>query len=422
MIDNQYLVYKQIDLLEDLFDEIIVVSNNNELYKNKNVKVVQDIIKKKSPLIGLHAGLSSSSNELNYLIACDMPNIDINYLNYIMRIKESKEVYAVKQNNHYEPFNAFYNKSILNKLESFTKDNLKFQDFIETLNSYDIRDITDFKNDMFYNVNTPEDLQILQGKENTYEIIEIEKEFMEKTYIVDDYVIKEFPISLFINDEKYVTLLITPTNIKELIVGYMKSEKIIESYNEIEKLSIHKSEFKVHVKLNHEIEVHSGNRDRLLTSGCGVGTKFHEDLDNLMINSIISNFKLDKQTILDATEELNNKSGLFKLTGGVHSCLYFYNDTQVYMEDIGRHNAVDKVIGYIELNNVDTTNSYIFSSGRISSDMLIKCAISGIPFVLSRSAPTSLGVSLADKFGITLIGFVRGNKFNVYTNKSRVAR
>ncbi|MDC0559043.1 formate dehydrogenase accessory sulfurtransferase FdhD [Candidatus Izimaplasma bacterium] len=421
-VDNEYLIYKTINQLNELFNEVIVVSNNVTFYKDSPCKVVQDIIPKKSPLVGLHAGLTYSSNEYNYLIACDMPNISIDYINYCYSLLNNEDAYVPKIGKYYEPFQGFYNRNIVQKLESFISKNLKFQDFINSIKHVVIKTNEFMTVELFKNINTEQDLNSLDFESGTIEELTIHKynDFNDKE--VNDYIITEYPITLFINNEKYVTMLITPTQIKELILGYMKSEKLIESIDDVKSVNINMTENRADVTTHNDINHDNYSKDKLLASGCGVGTRFHDDIDNIVLESVLSSYHISYDEIINASKELNNASGLFKLTGGVHSCLLFTKGDQYYFEDIGRHNAVDKAVGYVLINKLNTNSSYIISSGRISSDMLIKCAISKIPVVISRSAPTSLAVKLADKMGITLIGFVRGNKFNVYSNKERVIR
>ena len=110
-INNQYLVYNQIEMLKPLFNEIVVVSNNEEFYIDKDVVVVKDIIQKKSPLIGLHAGLTYSSNQINYLIACDMPHIDTDFITYLINGYTSQDALLAKTNGYYEPFNKHFKSS-----------------------------------------------------------------------------------------------------------------------------------------------------------------------------------------------------------------------------------------------------------------------------------------------------------------------
>ena len=423
LINNEYLVHKQIKILKEIFEEVIVVTKNNDFYKDLDVITVQDILDYNSPLVGLHSGLSHSSNEYNLLIACDMPNISKEYiLSVVSQVKASK-VYVSKKNEFYEPFYGIYSKDLIEKIEKFIINSRKFQDFIDSSKYEILNNDKRFDDlDLFRNLNTPLDIYQLENKDNTFTEFSIEKHNDIKIKKTNDYIINEYPITVFVNDIKYVTLLITPKHIKELIFGYLKSEQVINTYQDIKDYTIDKDNNRASISLNYDVDFSSINKDKVLTSGCGVGTKFHEDIDNVILDSITSDFTVSYSEILEASHELNNKSGLFKLTGGVHSCLYFYDSKNVYFEDIGRHNAVDKVVGFVLLHEINTTNSFMISSGRISSDMLLKCAVSNIPIVLSRSAPTSLAVELADKFGITLIGFVRGTKFNVYTHKYRVRR
>lgn len=417
-LHDKRLIDTQIETLKKVFKTIYVVSPNKHLYKDKDVVVIEDILESKGPLTGLHTGLYHSDTTYNYLIACDMPHIDLNFINHQIAKLEDKEAYVVKS-TYYEPFHGFYNKSLVNKIETFFQTSQKFQVFIDTINVDISTNINPF---IFYNINTPLDLYRLEKDEETYKEFQIEKHKDETVKIVSDAVIDEYPITLFINNEKYVTLLVTPKHIEELIVGYLRSEKIIDQYSDIKELNIQKSDHRVEVSLYNNLELETINKDKLLTSGCGVGTRFHEDIEQIITQTIESEYSITYDEILDASKELNNKSGLFKLTGGVHSALFITKGIHYYFEDIGRHNTIDKVVGYITINECQTNDSYIFASGRISSDMLIKCAVIGIPIVISRSAPTSLAVNLAEKYGITLIGFARGNTFNVYTHSFRIRR
>ena len=118
---------------------------------------------------------------------------------------------------------------------------------------------------------------------------------------------------------------------------------------------------------------------------------------------------------------LQEKAELFRITGGIHSAALCTPEGVVYFcEDIGRHNAVDKIIGLCLKNSVTIEDKILVTSGRISSEILVKTAKLGIPILISRAAPTTLSIELADKLGITLIGFVRGRRFNVYCHTDRV--
>lgn len=416
-LQNKRLIFEQINQFDALFDEVIIVSNHPEYYIDKDVLVIKDILESIGPLSGLHTALVHSKNDYVYLIACDMPNIDTKHItNTIKRIK-NQEALVVKQNDLIEPFHGLYHKKIISRIEDFIIKNHKFTDFIPSLETEYISVEND---DIFFNINTQNDIYHYEHNNDSYQDFTIQKHTSDKSKNIKDYVIDEYPLVLYINGDKYVTLLATPKHLEELVVGYLKSEKVISAYKDVESIEINIDLNEAYVKTYNEVDIDSLGKDKILVSGCGVGTKFHEALDKVIIDSIETAYTLSREDIYKASEELNNQSGLFKLTGGVHSCLFITDNSQIYYEDIGRHNAVDKVIGHIMINNLNTTYSFVFSSGRISSDMLLKCAISGIPIVISRSAPTSLAVTLAKKYGITLIGFARGTKFNIYSHPNRV--
>ncbi len=417
-LNGERLIFKQIELLEPIFKEIIVISPNKHLYKDKNVKVYKDILDSKGPLTGLHSGLTYSNTDYNFVIACDMPHIDQAFIFRQIEKLDNLDAYIIKNKEFYEPFHGFYNKRLVNNIEDYLRKDQSFQRFIDTIS----KDVSTYEQSIFTNINTPDDLHLTTTQNKNYQSFEIEKHNDASVKNTVDNIINEFPITLYLNNEKYVTLLITPNHIKQLIIGYLRSEKIIETLDDIKDITIDTNNNKAFVNLTKELDLSTHNKDLLLTSGCGVGTKFHEDLDQVITDSVSSNFTISKEDIYNASKTLNNRSGLFKLTGGVHSALFIYCKEEIYVEDIGRHNAIDKVVGYITIDNIETKNSYIFASGRISSDMLIKCAVSNIPIVISRSAPTSLAVNLANKYGITLIGFARGQKFNVYTHSFRIKR
>jgi FdhD protein len=136
---------------------------------------------------------------------------------------------------------------------------------------------------------------------------------------------------------------------------------------------------------------------------------------------IESKIQISAQDILAMVKEFQQRSEVFKVTGGVHSAaLCDTKSILLFNEDIGRHNAIDKIFGECLLKDIMTDDHVVITSGRISSEILLKVAKRNIPILISKSAPTDLGVRLADALGITLLGFVRGKRFNAYTNYSRV--
>ena len=424
-IGNEYLVHKQIKALSPYFKEIIVVSNNPDLYQEFDVKVVSDIIDGSTPIIGLHAGLINSSNEYSYVLACDMAFINFRYIEYLKSIIIDHEAYVAKYNNYLEPFNAIYSDKIIPKIVSFLQDgNFGFQSFIKTLNTHYITEqkVSHYMQDMdmFRNINNESDLfNDYKSITSNYHNLEIDKVINNEVIHVIDKVITEYPLSLHINGNHYATLMLTPENIEFLIYGYLYSEMIIKDISEVQSIELNLEDYLCNIEIDHEVVQNLNERLNILSSACGTAKRVITDENNLPFVNNKHPFKLNN--ILEEVAVFNKKSILFKETGGVHSVELIYGEEKVLFEDIGRHNAVDKVVGYLLKNKIKRDDIYLITSGRISSDILIKIALMNISLIVSRSAPTTLAVKLANKLGVTMVGFARGNKLNIYTNKGRIS-
>jgi len=145
-------------------------------------------------------------------------------------------------------------------------------------------------------------------------------------------------------------------------------------------------------------------------------------VDELKLPKISSNLKIDAGGIFGGLKSLLN-SDLHRVTGGVHIVGLFRKKAVICIsEDIGRHNALDKVIGYGLIKNVDFKTTFVVCTGRISFDMALKCSVASIPIIASRGATTSLAIEIAEKTGLTTTGFVRGRRMNIYTNGERICR
>lgn len=234
----------------------------------------------------------------------------------------------------------------------------------------------------------------------------------------EDILVIEYPFTIFLNDKEIITLLCTPKSLKELAVGFLYSEGFIDNLSNIEKIYIDEEKGIAYVyvnEINEFAERFQGKRT--ITSGCGKGTLFYNVLDSFKSKRIEKPLDIKVEEISNLMKNFNKKSELFLKTGGVHSCaLCTKSDILIFEEDIGRHNALDKILGRAFLDSMNLSDKFVLTSGRISSEMLIKVAKRGIPLIVSRSAPTSLSVELAKKLNITLIGFARGEKMNIYSS------
>jgi FdhD protein len=252
--------------------------------------------------------------------------------------------------------------------------------------------------------------------------IEIKRVFNDQVEYKEDSVVVEYPFTIFINDEEFITLLCSPKALDYLAVGFLVSEGIIKNKGNIEKITLDEEKGYGYIQLKNKSSLaESLFGKRTVTTGCGKGTVFYNVLDSLGTQTIESSLKVSSENILKLSEKLNERSTLFKDTGGVHGCaLCNEEEILIFQEDVGRHNALDKIIGEAYLKEINLEDKLLITSGRISSEMIIKTSKMKIPIIISRSAPTDLSVNIAKNLNITLIGFARGKRFNIYNGEDRV--
>ena len=238
---------------------------------------------------------------------------------------------------------------------------------------------------------------------------------------MDDRITEEVPFTIYVNDEELLTLLCSPYDLKELTVGFLYSSGLLKSPEAIEKVTIDSRNWAGYARLKDK-EVDSRLLfKRMYTSGCGKGTLFYNAGDLAGRTKIESTQAVSSQAILKRMNEFQASSTTYKETGGVHSAAFATPEEIVILkEDIGRHNALDKVIGHAILKGLDLSQLLILTSGRISSEIVLKGHKAGSAFLVSRSAPTDQAIKMARQFHLTLIGFVRGKRMNVYSAEERV--
>lgn len=238
-----------------------------------------------------------------------------------------------------------------------------------------------------------------------------------------DLVVTEFPLTIYLNGDEVVTLLCTPEKLDCLAVGFLESEGLLISRDEVTKLVVEEAKGRVWVELPSGRKVAKDMVGRrLVPSGCGRGALFYNIMDAASRPKVSSEVTIKADAVSRLMREFQQRSYLYRATGGAHSAALCDGERIIiFCEDIARHNAVDKVFGQCLLGGVATAGRVLLTSGRISSEILLKAAKRGVPLVVSKSAPTSLSIRLAEEVGITVVGFVRGSRLSVFANAWRVA-
>lgn len=237
-----------------------------------------------------------------------------------------------------------------------------------------------------------------------------------------DNIVTEFPLTVFVNDMEFATMVCTPTHFEEMVVGFLASEGVIRFYHEIQSISIDEAAGYAYVKLHTDVTTNQQYYSkRFIGSCCGKSRQFYFQNDVKTSKTSMSKQTLTPSQCIFLMKEMQEGSTVFQQTGGVHNAALCTPEKMIVSRtDIGRHNALDKLYGYSILNEIPVRDKIIVFSGRISSEVLVKASKIGVGIVLSKSAPTDLAIKLADDLNITAVGFIRGSSFNVYSHPERI--
>lgn len=230
--------------------------------------------------------------------------------------------------------------------------------------------------------------------------------------LVEEHIIIDANIKLVINDNIERNFTVSPRDLKEFTIGYMLGEGFITSPDDIKEINIKNDEINVYANLNN----FDTSKELILCSDKSGGLRFEVD----KVEKVESNLKIKSQDILDNLIRLKENAEIWERTGGCHIAGIVYENKIMTCEDVSRHVALDKIIGKASIEKIDFNNSYIVYSGRMPADMMIKISRLKIPIVASNAAPMYSGYKIAKESNITMLGFVRGNRFNLYTCPERI--
>lgn len=234
----------------------------------------------------------------------------------------------------------------------------------------------------------------------------------------DAETIVESPVSLTVNGEVWLTFMCTPVHLEVMSVGFLYNEGVIESRQEVEDARVCEHGDNVDVWLSHSVEQPQSWRR---TSGCTGGVTAVDALARLDVSFNGDQPKVTPEAIGRLVERLFESQELYRETGGVHTSALSDGEKIIFAaEDIGRHNTLDKLAGLCLMNDTWPATRILITTGRISSEMLQKAARIQAPILISRTSPSSLSIEMAERYGITLIGYARRDRFNVYSNAQRV--
>lgn len=238
---------------------------------------------------------------------------------------------------------------------------------------------------------------------------------------IEDPVVEEVPFTLIVDGKELATLLCMPADLEDLAAGFLFTSGLAGKKEDIRRIIIDYQRWIGYVELSSDTIAKEMIFKRVYTSGCGRGTLFYDALDIAKKFKIISDLKIEAGRISSLVADFQKRSEIYLKTGGVHSAaLADDKGILIFKEDIGRHNAIDKVIGKRLKESSFFEGMIMITSGRLSSEIIFKTQRCAIPIMVSISAPTDQAIKLSRDMGITLVGFARGDKMNIYSREERI--
>jgi FdhD protein len=234
-------------------------------------------------------------------------------------------------------------------------------------------------------------------------------------------VIQETSLTIFLNNQEIVTLMCIADHPKYLAIGYLLNQNMIKINEKIKSIDLDEELGVIIIRTSKKTNYEKILKKKITTSGCAQGTIFGNIYEEIKKIKITSKIKIKHKWIYELSKKINLTPSLYLEAGAVHGCVIAeQNNPLIYMEDVGRHNAVDKISGYMFLNNINPKNKIFYTTGRLTSEMIIKTVKMGIPILISRSGFTSWGVKLAKQTNLTLIGRAKGKKYITLSGNHRI--
>ena len=239
---------------------------------------------------------------------------------------------------------------------------------------------------------------------------------------VEIRVVTETPISVWLNGREVVTLMTIGDHPELLALGYLMNQNILAKDDPVDEILFDAETAAVVVRSEAVAPFEAKMEKRIRTSGCAQGTVFG-DAFSAFEKVRLPGAELRTSWLFALTRAINTTPSLYLEAGAIHGCVLCHrNRPLAYMEDVGRHNAVDKIAGWMRREKIDPADKIFYTTGRLTSEMVMKCAMMGVPVLVSRSGFTAWGVELARQVGLTLVGRARGHRFTVLSGAENIVR
>jgi len=426
--NNKPMVSYALDAMSKVADTVFINANRNlPAYQSFGYQVVSDQTDTfDGPLAGVLATMTLAETDVICVMPCDSPLIKAEHLQQLLQALQTDVDIAVAfDGKRIQPVFFVLKRSLQASLKNYLQQGERKIDL--WLEQHRLVKV-DFSHDadVFLNINTLSELDALEKQKP--EMSDSGLAFSKSVNAIDEMgnsrqieLVGERALTLYVDKQEIVTLMTMGTHPELLTLGYLKNQGFFEKISDIRVVQVDWETEAVAVVTNTKSADFSKQmQQRTVTTGCGQGTVFGRLMDKLK-NIKVAAFVLKQTTIYALLDSLKHHNEVYKKAGAVHGCALCTGDNiDFFVEDVGRHNAVDSIAGYMWLNDINGDNKIFYTTGRLTSEMVIKVAQMGIPVLLSRSGATQMGLDMAKQAGVTLISRARGKHFMVLNGAENV--
>jgi len=433
-VDGEPLVARVVEVCADVCAHTLVVTNRPDAMADVlpgDVPVITDEVAYQGPLGGLTTALAAASDEWVLAVAADMPHLDPDVIRALWNARNGGDVVVPMTEKGPEPLLALYRVEACLPAARATLATgrrrlvaLFGAVSVVEVPVEDLR-IVDPELLSLVNVNTPADLvEAREAAAHDRHTVKptVRLEVVEVGTRRTRGMPSERPVTLYLNDVEVATVQATPRDLEEMAVGFLVAEGLLGERSALSGVDVDQKRGLVYVTSEEHVPDDLVFRTRYVTSGCGKGVTFSSVGHARNLAPVTSDMTVSAEELYDLMGQLARAAEAYRDTGGMHAAGIGKDGVLLAsFEDVGRHNAVDKVLGRAWLDGVDMEQAVVLSTGRISYEMAVKCAKARVPVAASRSAVTDLAADIAAGLGITLVGYARGGKLTVYTHPERIS-
>jgi FdhD protein len=428
-VDGTTLLARVAEVVSSVCAHTVVVTNRPEQIAEAGLPpdtpVLVDEVPNQGPLGGLVTALREAPDEWVLAVAADIPYLESDVIRALWAARDGGRIVVPVTDAGVEPLLALYHRDCLpvarRVLESGRRRVVAmFSELPVVELPFAALQAADPSLRSLVNVNTPGDLADVRESE-------AETKASRKSVVVRNYdrhegrMPVERPVTVYMNDVEVATMQATPDDLEELAAGFLVSEGLLTDRDAFTSIGVDHKRGLIYVETAEAVPDDLTYRQRYITSGCGKGVTFASVGHARELTAVPAGFSVTPGALHDWMRVMGEQATKYRDSGGMHACAVAQaGQVRIVREDVGRHNAVDKVLGRVWLDRLPTDDAVLLSTGRVSYEMAVKAAKARVPVIATKSAVTDLAADIAESLGICVVGYVRGAAMVVYTHPERV--